>query len=1386
MAQNIDELQIEIESDATGALDGLENLAKSLEKLKKAVSGSAETAKGLKSIASSMKSLSKIDNLNLTANISQLKKLSSVVKSMQSSDFNAFQSNVTAVANGITQLSNLPVGNLSAISTGLRGIIKAYGQMGQLNLDFGPQLNAVSSAISSLTATSANLNGVDFTRFEANIVQLSKSLQPLQGFKSQASSLLNALRGFPETAAALNNFTDFGQFAAQVQTLSNSLAPLSTVNSKLGATIDAMTRVTQVSNSLGTVDFTSFTTQVGSLVAALKPLETVNTKLGSTLNSLSRVGTVAQELSATMSSTTLSADINQLATALSGLNSIQKGNLGSVVSQLKKIPEITKSLDPATLTQFEAAVRQLVAALEPLARQMESIAAGFSLLPNRMRAAISAANQTSTAFKRTSLSFKNFTSSITRTITKLTVLGFAFRRVWNVMASAFNASNDYIETMNLFAVSMGEYADEAREYAKTVQDLLGIDMAEWMNNQSVFMQTLTGFGVASDDAAQMSRVLTQLGYDFSSLWNADVETVMQRLESAMTGQIKGMKNYGKNVSVAALQETALALGIEQSVRTMTEAQKAYLRYITILQNSDGILGDLAKTINTPANAMRVLSSQLKRLQRAFGDIISVLITQFIPYMQAAVEIVTELAEKLAVSMGFKIEDLPSNVIKGTGTMADNLEDAQEEAKELQKQLMGFDELNILKSPETEEEASYDLGLDMSVFDYDFLANLDKNTASVVDKAKERIYEIWEILKDVLWYVGAIRLAMLGWKLTHFLKDLGVANVGLSTMLGTALALGGAVLEAKGLTTTFTEGLDGQSFLEILFGGAALTGGAALIGKGLGSAVIGGAIGGIIAGVPAFIAGVYDSIKNGIDWLSATLTAAGATAAGAGIGALIGALGGPIGAGIGALVGLAVGLLTDLVIWVVQNWEKVSSFFVNLGESIGSFFSGLWSDIVGVWGSVSGWFDTNVIQPVVGFFSNMWNGLSTWASEAWAGVLGVFTGAGEWFNTNVIQPVVGFFAGMWSGISEGVGACWNSIVTFFSPAAEWFSQLFGSVAQTVTDIFYNIGVIASGCWQIITTAWGLASEWLNTNFIIPVSEFFSGLWEGVTTWATNAWTTVQETYAAFSEWFHTSVIQPVANFFSELWSDIQTLASGAWTGIQNAFAAAAEWFNVTFIQPVSNFFVNLWSGFKEAAAEAWEGVKQLFSDVASFFGNIFSEAWQKVVSVFSTAGEIFVQIKDAVLAGFKTVVNGLIRGLNEVIAKPFRDINNALNWIKGINIMGLTPFSGLRPISIPQIPTFASGGFPVTGSMFIAREAGPEMVGRIGNKTAVANNDQITDGIASAVYNAMMAAQEDGSINGNGRSVARVIVQIGERAVGEAAVEFINGQIRQTGQSPIYA
>ena len=248
--------------------------------------------------------------------------------------------------------------------------------------------------------------------------------------------------------------------------------------------------------------------------------------------------------------------------------------------------------------------------------------------------------------------------------------------------------------------------------------------------------------------------------------------------------------------------------------------------------------------------------------------------------------------------------------------------------------------------------------------------------------------------------------------------------------------------------------------------------------------------------------------------------------------------------------------------------------------------------------------------------------------------------------------------MWKSVSEKASDCWTAITEFFSPATTWFSDLFGEISQTVSDVFYNIGVIASGCWDIIELAWNGACTWFDEN-----------------------------------------VIQPISGFFTDLWTDIETLAS-----------------------------------------DAWEGIKEVFSEVGKYLEDTFSDAWEGVVKVFSPLGEVFTDIKNGVVSVFTTVVNGLIDGINKVITKPFNAINDALKLMKEIKIANIKPFSGLKTIHVPQIPkipveTKAEGGLVDRGQMFIAREAGPELVGSIGRKTAVANNEQIVASVSRGVAEA---------------------------------------------------
>ena len=387
-------------------------------------------------------------------------------------------------------------------------------------------------------------------------------------------------------------------------------------------------------------------------------------------------------------------------------------------------------------------------------------------------------------------SSQKFTDKLAQQISKYRTLMGAFKSAANMMGSWFNESNEYIETLNLFKVTMGEGADEAYKYAESVQKLVGIDIKDWMQYQGVFKNLTSGFGVASEHANTMSQNLTQLSYDMASFFNTDVETAFDKLSSAMSGQVKGLREFGIDTTVATLQEYALARGIQTKVRNMTQAEKAMLRYNYIMEKSIIMRGDMARTLVTPANALRILNAQLTQMKRALGNIISVLVARFIPYVQAMVKIITDAANALAKFFGFELPKIDYSSLGGN--LSGGFEDAEESAngvsdaaKEIKKQLMGFDELNILSNPNSDSGSSSGAGGalgDMKPLEYDFLKNLDTSKVDVLYKTVKKILiplkKIWNYLTDYEDTLLAIGGVIAGIGILKGIKNIAKALKGL--------------------------------------------------------------------------------------------------------------------------------------------------------------------------------------------------------------------------------------------------------------------------------------------------------------------------------------------------------------------------------------------------------------------------------------------------------------------------------------------------------------------------------------------------------------------------------------------------------------------------------
>ena len=356
------------------------------------------------------------------------------------------------------------------------------------------------------------------------------------------------------------------------------------------------------------------------------------------------------------------------------------------------------------------------------------------------------------------------TKSLALNISKVTAAVVAAKKVGSVIGGWIKESNDYVENLNLFTVSMGQYANEAQNYAEIVGDAMGIDPSKWMRYQGVFMTLATGFGVAGDRAAVMSRNLTQLSYDISSFYNKSFEESMNAIRSGFSGEIEPVRNLGYDLSQAKLQAIALENGITKAFSAMTQAEKSQLRYIALMTQVTQVQGDMARTLSAPANQLRVLSASATQAARALGNIFIPMLNKILPYATAVMKVVRMLADRIANLFGFEIQEVDYSGISGAAESAsdvsDTVDDATKSVKKFKNELLGIDEINILGSQQ-DGSSGGDLSslggeIQFSLPEYDFLRGLvESKTEAITDAIETALDNISPILEAAPLVVGAV-------------------------------------------------------------------------------------------------------------------------------------------------------------------------------------------------------------------------------------------------------------------------------------------------------------------------------------------------------------------------------------------------------------------------------------------------------------------------------------------------------------------------------------------------------------------------------------------------------------------------------------------------------
>lgn len=471
--------------------------------------------------------------------------------------------------------------------------------------------------------------------------------------------------------------------------------------------------------------------KIRDIASAIQALQNVGTipDLSSFAKSISKVASAANDING-VDMAAFAANMQSVVSAMQPLNNLTGiGELSSAINALSRLPKATQGLSSIDMSKFAEQMQKITTAIQPFVAQMNSLATSFNGLPAPVLNAISALSNYNTQAAQS----RDRTDQLGKSLKLVNFMAIytMMKRVLGVMGGFITSSNAYVENLNLFTVSMGEAADEALNFAEKVNDLMGIDISQWIQNQGYFKQLVSGFGMVEEKANLVSKNMTQLGYDISSYFNISVDDAMTKLQSGLAGEIEPLRRIGYALDTATLQQVAYNHGIETNLNNMSQAQKAQLRYIAIMEQSSNAMNDMARTLDSPANQLRILESRIETLKRAIGDSLMPVVSAALPYVTAFVQVLGDAFRSIAEFMGFELPvfDYSDTVSTNNEEIADSFNEATAASEKFKGSLAGIDQLNIIGSntSSTPKGNQFGTDLDLQLPEYDFLKGLKEDT-----------------------------------------------------------------------------------------------------------------------------------------------------------------------------------------------------------------------------------------------------------------------------------------------------------------------------------------------------------------------------------------------------------------------------------------------------------------------------------------------------------------------------------------------------------------------------------------------------------------------------------------------------------------------------------
>lgn len=966
-------------------------------------------------------------------------------------------------------------------------------------------------------------------------------------------------------ATAISNLRTKGNVTKVVNSLDKLAGSIATLK-QASAGMSGLDKITSFLNGLSNVNTTASTKSINTVVNAIK-------KIPAAVSGLNGVDFYS-----------MSGSITQLTNALAPLSILDASNLkalGSAFNAIGKVPDLTDKLKATDLDSFASSCQKISAALAPLASQLDKVGNAFAKLPPQLSKVVTQANRVTAANekqRKSYLSLSNQMNGFMRNMAKLVSL----KAIAEYLGNAVAKFNDFYEATDLFHNAMGNLSGEADTLISKMQGLLGVDPTKAMTYMATIQSLGTSFGLTSDKAYILSKNLTQLAYDEGSYWNKNVAETFTAMSSAISGEIEPIRRLGVDLSQARLQQELLALGFNKQVSSLSQADKAVLRYIAIMKQTANVQGNLAQTIQSPANQIKILKAQLDMLAKSVGSLLYPAMKSILPPLIAAVQLIREFVQWVAKLMGVKVvfTDFTKSAgsVGGIGdAMDDTTDSTKKAAKALKDYTMGFDELNIIDPTQGSSgsgggaSAGNILG-DVDLSGYDMFKQYNEEFAKQIDAIKQKI-------KDMLPIIGAIATALALWKIVDFLTDVATAISKMTELQKLALSIATVVIEAS-LVFSFAKGYASSGNpLELLgevvsaaFGSFVLwrTIGADGITLGMGIAFVAS-----LAGLTYALGTGEANLGDASTWIQSALTTAFGSIAGI---TLFTNLGVATGTAATLSIGLA-GLIT------------FAGITFSLGEKLKEFpvLNTIIAALMGIFGGVAGAGVALLVGaslPVAGAVAAA--GVGIGLVLHWAGIKWGTKESGEKTDAAAEADIKMYYVE--NVFEQRIEAIKQIIVTKWNAAIDFMTSLPGKVGNIINSIGEWFSSLPEKIGYALGFAVGKIGEWVG-NMVVAVTTEVPKIVSSVVKFFEelpgNIWTAILKALDVISKWRERmiasvvieipKIISSIAGEFKKLPDELRKLGKFIWDGLINGLKDA--WSTVTNgIKSFTDGFIN---GFKEA-------------------------------------------------------------------------------------------------------------------------------------------------------------------------------------------------------------